>query len=162
MMMLLMMMTMPVMIFVSLMLRVMITLVMSMLMTVMMLILLMLMITLLIVMLMPAMMLFLLLMVITINVDGWNDVVIVDVDVDVELRNKSEFSLKCLLFPQAHLEVVGSQWVKQNSLKLFRNRSFMKLFFEVNGFSRIFRNFGEVFSKLSFKGKWGRSFLPGG
>ena len=35
----------------------------------------------------------------------------------------------------------------------------MKLFFEVNGFSRIFRNFGEVFSKLSFKGKWGRSFL---
>ena len=144
MMMLLMMMTMPVMIFVSLMLRVMITLVMSMLMTVMMLILLMLMITLLIVMLMPAMMLFLLmlmitlLMVITINVDGCNDVVIVDVDVDVELRNKSEFSLKCLLFPQAHLEVVGSQWVKQNSLKLFRNRFFMKLFFEVNGFSRIF------------------------
>ena len=139
---LLMLMTMPVMIFVSLMLRVMITLVMSMLMTVMMLILLMLMITLLIVMLMPAMMLFFLmlmitlLMVITTNVDGCNDVVIVDVD--VELRNKSEFSLKCLLFPQAHLEVVGSQWVKQNSLKLFRNRSFMKLFFEVNGFSRIF------------------------
>ena len=116
MMMLLMMMTMPVMIFVSLMLRVMITLVMSMLMSVMMLILLMLMITLLIVMLMPAMMLFLLLMVITINVDGWNDVVIVDVD--VELRNKSEFSLKCLLFPQAHLEIVGSQWVKQNSCRI--------------------------------------------
>ena len=117
-MMLLMMMTMPVMIFVSLMLRVMITLVIFMLMTVMMLILLMLMITLLIVMLMPAMMLFLLLMVITINVDGWNDVVIVDVDVDVELRNKSEFSLKCLLFPQAHLEIVGSQWVKQNSCRI--------------------------------------------
>ena len=113
--MLLMLMTMPVMIFVLLMLRVMITLVMSMLMTVMMLILLMLMIT--------------LLMVIIINVDGCNDVVIVD----VELRNKSEFSLKCLLFPQAHLVVVGSQWVKQNSLKLFRNPiERKKMFFEVN------------------------------
>ena len=126
-------MTMPMLISVLLMLRVMITLVMSMLMTVMMLILLMLMITLLIVMLMPAMMLFLLLMVITINVDGWNDVVIVDVD--VKLRNKSEFTLKCLLFPQAHLVVVGGQWVKQNSLKLFetplkgeRYRSFLSYF----------------------------------
>ena len=76
--------------------------------------------------------------VVIVGVDDCDDVVIVIVDVDVELRNKSEFSLKCLLFPQAHLEVVGSQWVKQNSLKLFRNRSFMTLFFEVNGFSRIF------------------------